>query len=68
MKLLNSYFDFLAFYVKNFLSKIHTNCRLRSAGKLSGAEAVCQTGLPDTGISDHNNLTGTTAAHRRTVR
>ncbi|KAG7214492.1 hypothetical protein INR49_023004 [Caranx melampygus] len=43
------------------LAEIHPNGGLHSVGELSGAESVCEAGLPHTGVSNHQHFKGPTA-------
>lgn len=63
-----SYSDLIAVYLKKFLTEVEPDRRFSSAGKLSGAEAVGQTGFTDTRVSDHDDLTGATTAREVTLR
>lgn len=61
----NTHLDFLPVYVHQPLPEVHPNRGLCLLGELSCAEAVGETGLPDTWISDDDDFEDASPRRRK---
>lgn len=58
------YLNVLSIHIQQSLAEVHADGGLHPPWKLSGAQSVCEAGLPHPGVPDHHNLECPVAAPR----